>query len=121
MRLLILSNLFLVLLIGCQSYNSNTFDFLERPSIDPSTPLYDAYNVIYDDCIDCHSGYHNNWLDPSIGTNEGWINAGLVISSDPTNSILIQKLKNVGGNMPLNEPQIDNVDYQDLIVWINSL
>lgn len=115
----------LLLLVSCgQSYNSNSTDrFVGDLNIDISTPagerLYRAYNVLQNQCVNCHSGYHNIWS--SYNTDQQWISAGLVIKGEPRSSLLISRLQNEGSDMPLFAPQISEADYQALREWIEEM
>ena len=109
-------------LVSCgQSINSNTSDFLLSGSgIDPSnTKLLNAYTVINDKCISCHTGYHNSWS--SLNTDQLWIDSGSVTAGTSLSSSLIIRLKNRGGDMPLLSPMLSETEYAYLIDWIDSL
>jgi hypothetical protein len=109
-------------LVSCgQSINSNTSDFLlSGNGIDPSnTKLLNAFEVINDKCISCHTGYHNSWS--SLNTDQLWIDSGNVTAGTSLSSPLIIRLKNRGGDMPLLSPMLTETDYNYLINWIDSL
>ncbi len=121
-----LSLAIIVFLTSCiQSTNSNTFDrtFSENIGIDRSTPagerLYQAYIVLKNDCMSCHSGYHNSWS--SFNTDQAWIDSGLIESNDAYSSTLVIRLKNIGGNMPKDNPQLSEEDFDKVIEWIDSI
>ena len=70
-------NIFLImqLLISCgQDYNSSSFDkeIYSDPSIDTSSPkglrCSKAYNVLSNNCVACHTGYHDTYA--SLVTSE---------------------------------------------------
>jgi hypothetical protein len=106
--------IFLIFLSGCgQSYNSNTFD---ESVISNSNQ---AYTVIKNQCTNCHSGYHSGWA--SYSTDQDWVNAGLVVSGNASSSLFMNRIKNEGGNMPLNGPALTDTDYQTLKDWINNM
>ncbi len=116
----------LILLFGCgQDFNSSSGDFALSADngIDTSTAagqrLSAAYNVIKNNCISCHSGYHNSWA--SYKTDAAWISKGLAVRGDTTSSQVYDRLKNVGGDMPLAAPQISDSDRQILEDWILGL
>lgn len=116
----------LFFLIGCgQDFNSNSGDesFSAVNGIDTSTPagqrLDAAYTVLKNECMSCHTGYHNSWN--SYKTDTAWINAGLVSAGSPAASTVYNRLKNVGGDMPLLNPQISEVERQALDAWITQL
>lgn len=116
----------LFFLASCgQDFNSNTGDeaFSAVNGIDTSTPagqrLDAAYTVLKNECMSCHTGYHNSWN--SYKTDTAWVNAGLVHAGSPTASSVYNRLKNVGGDMPLLNPQISEVERQVLDTWISQL
>ena len=116
--------LLLFLLVSCgQSFNSNSKDFLLGSQIYCSntseTKLCQANEIIAKNCINCHSGYHNNWA--SYLTNSAWLSSALITSGNADNSLLILKLKNAGGNMPEGAAPINDTDYQALKNWIDTL
>mgnify|MGYP001947001619 FL=1 len=120
MRLLLLIIGFTLASCG-QSTNSNTSDFLlSGNGIDPSnTKLLNAYEVINDKCISCHTGYHNSWS--SLNTDQLWIDSGSVVAGTSLSSSLVIRLKNRGGDMPLLSPMLTEEEYQYIIEWIDSL
>lgn len=116
----------LFLLCSCgQDFNSSSGDFALSADngIDTSTPagqrLSAAYNVIKNDCISCHSGYHNSWAN--YKTDAEWISKGLAVRGDTTSSQVYDRLKNVGGDMPRGAPQISDSDRQKIEDWILGL
>jgi hypothetical protein len=117
-------NIFLILiaLYGCgQDYNSNTFDAskFEDSSIDNTTPFGQSYTILSSRCASCHTGYHNNYAN--YKTPASWISSGLVVAGNPAGSLVVSKLQNVGGTMPLGESAISNTEYQTIRNWISSL
>lgn len=114
------------LFLGCgQDFNSNSFD-KERygdTGIDTSTPagqrFSKAYTVLENNCISCHTGYHN--IYSGYTTSEAWIDAGLVVAGDFSGSFLIQKLQNYGGNMPQGSSQLSETEITNLNDWITNL
>tara|TARA_R110000868_G_scaffold209490_5_gene459318 strand:+ start:1077 stop:1445 length:369 start_codon:yes stop_codon:yes gene_type:complete len=119
--------IFLAILVsGCgQSFNSNTGDqaFTATNGIDTSTAagqrLDAAFTVLKNECMSCHTGYHNSWN--SYKTDLAWQSAGLVTSGVPTSSQVYTRLKNVGGDMPQLNPQISETERQILEDWITQL
>lgn len=118
--------IFLFLLVSCgQSFNSNSGDsaFTADNGIDTSTPagqrLDAAYTVLKNECMSCHTGYHNSWN--AYKTNNAWVNAGLVVAGNPMGSSVYNRLKNVGGDMPQLNPQISESERQTLEDWIDQL
>ncbi|MDP7320934.1 MAG: cytochrome c [Bacteriovoracaceae bacterium] len=121
-----LSFIAIIFFVSCnQSTNSNSFDraFSENIGIDRSTAegerLFQAYTSLKNNCMSCHSGYHNTWS--SYNTSQAWINAGLVESNDAYASSIIIRLKNIGGNMPKDNPQIPEEDFDKIIEWIEGI
>jgi len=125
MKLLLL--IFMILLISScgQSFNSNSSDnnLVDYAGIDTSTPagqrLNSAFNVINVRCISCHTGYHSTWS--SYRTDAAWRTAGLVQNGNPMGSAVYSRLKNVGGDMPLQNPQISDSERGLIETWINQL
>lgn len=116
----------LTFLTSCgQSFNSNTGDeaFTAINGIDTSTPagvrLNAAYTVLKNECMSCHTGYHNSWN--AYKTDAAWQSAGLVVAGSTAASSVYGRLKNVGGDMPLLNPQISDSERQTLETWITSL
>ena len=70
-------------------------------------------------CMSCHSGFHNNWN--SFKSDEEWISSGLIAPGDPYSSTLVIRLKNIGGNMPKDNPQISEDEFDKIVDWINEL
>ena len=121
-----LSLVAITLFVSCnQSTNSNSFDrtYSENIGIDRSTAagerLYQAYSALKNNCMSCLSGYHNAWS--SYNTDQAWINSGLVESNDAYGSTLVIRLKNIGGNMPKDNPQRSEEDFDKIIEWIDSI
>lgn len=117
---------FSLIVTSCyQSTNSNSFDRVhsENPNIDRSTAagerFYQAYTIIKNNCTSCHTGYHNTWS--TFNTDQAWISSGLVESNDAYGSTLVIRLKNIGGNMPKNNPQISEEDFKKITDWIDGI
>ena len=118
-RILVL--LYSTILLSCQTDNSNSFDdILGQSTIDPNnTNLVNAYSVLEESCINCHSGYHNDWA--SYDTDQKWIDAGLVTAGIIGDSTVITRLKNRGSDMPKNQAALSEDDYNTLVTWIEAL
>lgn len=121
-----LSLVTIILLVSCnQSTNSNSFDrtYSENIGINRSTAagerLYQAYTALKNNCMSCHSGYHNAWS--SYNTDQAWVDSGLIESNDAYGSTLVIRLKNIGGNMPKDNPQMSEEDFDKVIEWIDSI
>jgi hypothetical protein len=104
-----------------QSWNSNSKDYLlSGNGIDPSNSnLVEAFSVINDKCINCHSGYHNSWS--TLNTDQLWIASGNIVAKEPLSSPLITRLKNRGGDMPLLSSMLTETEYDTLVKWIENL
>lgn len=118
--------LLLFILTSCgQDFNSSSGDFALTADngIDTSTAagvrLSAAYNVLKNNCMTCHTGYHNGWAN--YKTDSDWITKGLAVRGDTTSSQVYDRLKNVGGDMPQGAPQISDTDRQKLEDWILGL
>ncbi|MFT6631534.1 MAG: mono/diheme cytochrome c family protein [Bacteriovoracaceae bacterium] len=115
-----------VFLISCyQEVNSNSFDdrFSKSNGVDTSTAagqrLSDAYDVMKNNCMNCHTGYHNNWS--SLNTDQKWIGEGVIEVGETYSSTLLVRLKNIGGNMPKDNPQISEEDFDKIVDWIDNI
>lgn len=119
------SNLSLVFffLVGCQDFNSNSFDKLRYAPAVPSgsTEFQQAYGVIQNRCISCHTGRHGAWA--GLRTEAQWIDSGLIVPNSPDNSALIRSIVNSnapGANMPPSGALSDQ-EYQTLRRWIENI
>jgi hypothetical protein len=92
----------LFLLTGCgQTFNSNTSDTGLIPLLDCTeggTAAGDRFCaaklIIQDKCINCHSGYHDQW---AAFTNDAlWKSSGRLLAGSTAGSSLITRLKNHG-------------------------
>lgn len=103
-----------------QSTNSNSYDEFLDFAIDPSNvKLAKAFNVVNSKCLNCHTGYHNRWK--SFNTDAKWIESGVISAGNANASILMNKLKNDGGNMPIGGANLTEDEYEILKDWINNL
>lgn len=113
-----------ILLAACQSYNSNTGDkakFAEL-ELEDNPQFRAAYKVIQSRCINCHGGTHNAWA--SYVNSQLWVDKGLIVKGDASNSKLIKRTINsgeTGSNMPPEGGPLPNDEYQTLLDWINGL
>jgi hypothetical protein len=116
---------FLSLTSCLQSTNSNSFDrsYSQTVNIDTSTAagerLYAAYMVLKNNCMNCHTGYHDSWT--TFNTDQKWIESTLVEVNDGYSSSLIINLKNIGGSMPKDRPQLPEEDLDILLDWIDNI
>ena len=113
---------FLLFAVSCQDYNSNSADQVRYEEITfppgASAELKTSYPIIKDRCFVCHS----EWS--SYKTDQQWIDAGLVIKNDTSNSSLVYRLKNFSppGDMPTGAyPTMPNSEYQKLLTWITNM
>lgn len=109
-----------------QTFNSNTNDtglVALGACTEAGTPAGDRYcaaeKVIQDRCVNCHSGYHDQWAKWKDET--AWKSSGRVVAGSTASSVLITRLKNQGGNMPADAPQIADTEYQTLIDWVQMM
>ncbi len=117
--------LLLFILVGCQDYNSNSFDRTKYSSGctgEPGDPNFAAAcELTKKYCINCHQGYHNSWA--AFTTNQDWINSGVIIKGDANNSEFIQYIFNYGpgGSMPKYGSSLPNDEYAKLVEWIDNI
>ena len=109
---------------GQQALNSNSDDEElskqgESLPEDEDPKFIAAFTVIKNQCIDCHSGYHNGWS--SFSSSEKWISSGEITKGNSLESSLIKRLKNYDGNMPLGGAQLSEEDLNILLDWIDNL
>ncbi|WP_408099035.1 hypothetical protein ACJVC5_08970 [Peredibacter sp. HCB2-198] len=116
----------LLLLVGCQDYNSNSSDrFKYGPAIlDETDPNFaQAYNTIQTRCTSCHSSnIHDIWA--TYKNNNAWLDSGLIQRGDPDNSYFIQRIINYGGassNMPQGGSALSDAEYQQLRKWVEEI
>ena len=101
-----------------QKYNSQTLDnSVERKSENLSGP--GVYSLLEKRCINCHTGYHQGWS--RFTENQNWIDTKLIIKGDSISSLLINKLNNTGGNMPLNGQSLSEEEFDTLSDWIDRI
>lgn len=125
-HIFVISNI-LFLLSSCgQTFNSNSGDsglIALGSCTEAGTPAGDRYcaaeAVIRSKCINCHSGSHDEWS--SFTNDADWINSGRVVAGSTASSGLISSLRNQGGNMPEDNPQIPDADYQVLLDWVGLI
>jgi hypothetical protein len=115
----------LLFFIGCgQTFNSNTEDFNLLASSfctdQSNTALCTANEIIQTKCTTCHtSNIHAFWS--GLDTNAEWVASGRVVAGNPDASNLVTKLKNYGGNMPDQAPELSDADAQAIRDWISGI
>jgi len=117
----------LTLFSSCfQSTNSNTNDKeLYGARSFSSDNFSAAFTVIETKCINCHSGYHDDWIS-KIEEND-WFSQvdgqALVSSGSTANSLLVQRLDVWGtpGGMPLGDAPLSETEYNAIKTWIEAL
>jgi hypothetical protein len=114
----------LLFYIGCQDFNSNTFDKDRYGEIELAgnvTPSFRAsYKILQTKCMNCHrhaqwAGYTNSqdWV-----TNENLITPGA--STDGGDSQLIRRIINYGAtesDMPQGGSALPASDFETLKAW----
>jgi mono/diheme cytochrome c family protein len=119
--------LLIIALSSCgQSFNSNTSDFALIASnfcTDQSNARLCAANeILQTKCANCHTDdIHANWT--TYSTDAQWIASGSnrVVPGNADASTIITKLKNYGGNMPDQAPELTDAEAQALRDWIDAL
>ena len=117
----------LMLLTSCgQTYNSNSSDtglVALGACSEAGTAAGDRYcaaeAINQNRCINCHSGYHDQWA--SYTNDAAWKTSGRVVAGSTAGSTMITRLKNQGGNMPTDNPQIPDAEYQTLLEWVQMM
>lgn len=116
--------LFIIIFSSCQDYNSNSGDKGKYGPVafNETDPNFEkAYYIIQSRCVQCHSGYHNNWAD--FKSNNEWQGGGLVIPQDTQNSPFLARIINsgqAGADMPQGGSAIPNAEYTHLVKWVNE-
>ena len=117
----------LIFLSSCfQSTNSNSNDQALYGERSYSSDNFEAaFNVIESKCINCHTGYHNDYIGKT--EENDWFaqvdGIPLVSSGSIANSYIMQRLKVWGttGGMPLNDDALSESEYNALKTWIEGL
>ncbi len=110
----------LLFYIGCQDYNSNTFDRDRYGEIEliGGAKFAVAYPVLQTNCMNCHR--HAQWSEYT--NKQDWVdNENLVVPLDPNNSQLITRIINHGSansDMPQGGNALPAADYQALVDWV---
>ncbi len=132
MKLLSDTNKFLIVILlaslsSCgQTFNSNSNDAnltAFTACSEAGTAAGDRYcaaeTIIRTRCTNCHSGYHDQWS--SYTNDAAWKASGRVVAGSVAGSTVITRLKNQGGNMPADAPQISDTEYQTLVEWVQQM
>lgn len=115
----------LLILMSCQTYNSNSDDAAKYrvTTINGSSEFQAAFTIIKNRCASCHTNnYHAEWA--TLTSEEQWKDRGLVIAGDPNNSILVNKIKNFGAgysNMPVDSGNLPDAEYTAIVNWVTNL
>jgi hypothetical protein len=106
---------------ACQTYNSNTGDAAKYAptTIAGSSEFQAAFGVVKNRCASCHTNYHAEWA--TLTTEQQWKDRGLVVAGFPSNSPLLTRLKNLGGDMPQDSGNIPADEYTALNTWVTNL
>lgn len=121
MRFSLLCLLFTI--TSCQDYNSNSGDRKYGPVVlnEPDPNFARAYSIIQNRCVSCHDKEHDLWA--SYTNNDAWVNSGLVVAGNTSNSDLIRRIINTGNsesNMPPGGSPLSNDEYNHLIKWVTE-
>lgn len=110
--------------IGCQQWNSNTFD--EQIYGDGGVELTGgenfkaSYAILKNRCMSCH--LHSEWA--GFTDKQDWVTNGLVVPGDPDASDLINRIRNYGGsnsNMPPDTGPLPPNEYSKLVEWVTAI
>lgn len=109
----------LSLFVSCgQNFNTNTFDAKAFGSGTVEAALADSFAILQDKCMSCHN-YHQQWQ--TYRTSAQWVAAGRVIPGNAFASDLITRMKNFGGDMPLEGDSLSSDEADVIRQWINAL
>lgn len=110
----------LVILTGCQDFNSNSSDDdrFKQVTLTGTANFNSAYYILQERCATCHNEYAGY-------TNEqDWVDEGLASPGDASGSKVIFRIINTGGtdsDMPLGLGPLPSDEYQDLVDWVNGI
>lgn len=108
--------------IGCQTYNSNTFDEANYGASDliGDANFKASYPILQKHCMSCHD--HKQWA--GYKNQEDWVkNESLVFPGDASKSKLIFRIINYGGtsnNMPQGGSKLPKAEYDQLVKWVEE-
>lgn len=113
--------------IGCQDYNSNTFDQdrygeIELTGSGDLSTFRAAYPILQKRCMNCHR--HAQWA--GYTDKNDWVtNENLVVPDDEdgSQSQVLYRIKNFGGtssDMPQGGSQLPAEEYEALKAWVTG-
>lgn len=116
----------LLFYIGCQDYNSNTFDKDSFGDLELTgapaqlTQFKAAYPILHDKCMNCHQ--HSQWAGYTDAqdwvTNENLVTPGA--TTDSGDSMVIRRIINFGATestMPVGGSALSNSEFETLKTW----
>ncbi len=112
----------LLFYIGCQDYNSNTFDKDRYGVVElvGGVKFEAAYPVLQTHCMSCH--LHAQWAEYT--NKQDWVvNENLVVAGSPDSSQLITRIINHGSansDMPKGGNALPTADYDALVDWVTN-
>lgn len=115
----------LLFYIGCQDYNSNTFDKERYAETDLTggAEFEAAYPILQTRCMNCHR--HAQWA--AYTDKQDWVtNENLITPGGPTSggdSQVIRRIINHGAtdsNMPQGGSALPAAEYDTLLTWERS-
>jgi uncharacterized membrane protein len=114
----------LIFYIGCQDYNSNTFDRTRYGEIEisGSARFEAAYGILQNRCMNCHR--HSQWS--GFTDEQDWVNnENLVVKTgNASDSQLIYRIINNGGassDMPQGGQALPASEYDQLVDWVENI
>jgi hypothetical protein len=124
MKLILLLTILSCLSSCFQQSNSNTKDSAQ---VDDSegVAFKAAFTVLNNECIQCHSGYHDDWSRYSREAD--WLAVSdLIISGDANNSYLVKRIHECGSidsekQMPKDSDVLTLDECAAITDWINNL
>lgn len=111
----------LLFFIGCQDFNSNTFDETKFgvSNLTGGEKFKTAYPIIQNKCANCHT--HSEWS--GFTTEAKWEEEDLVVPGNPDNSKFITRILNTGRNesdMPQGGSPLPDEEYEILVDWVEN-
>ena len=111
----------LLFYIGCQDYNSNTFDKdryadLELTGNTASGKFAASYKILQDKCMTCHR--HAQWS--AYTDSQDWVTNENLITPGAPDSQLITRIINAGttqSDMPQGGSALPAADFDTLKAW----